>query len=139
VRVHRDTDVVLVEAMLAPPALDDARRSLAYWERRRKALPLYQRRARQEAREMAARWEARVREAERVRFESSVLGRALTALGLSRLIGHRVRLTKWGLLSLAWAFLPRKIKLVAGGLVAAWVIVVLGVLTLVAVGLTQLA
>jgi hypothetical protein len=139
VRVHRDTDVVLVEAMLAPPALDDARRSLAYWERRRKALPLYQRRARQEAREMAARWEARVREAERVRFESSVLGRALTALGLSRLIGHRVRLTKWGLLSLAWAFLPRKIKLVAGGLVAAWVIVVLGVFTLVAVGLTQLA
>jgi hypothetical protein len=139
VRVHRDTDVVLVEAMLAPPALDDARRSLAYWERRRKALPLYQRRARQEAREMAARWEARVREAERVRFESSVLGRALTALGLSGLIGHRVRLTKWGLLSLAWAFLPRKIKLVAGGLVAAWVIVVLGVLTLVAVGLTQLA
>lgn len=137
--MHRDTDVVLVEAMLAPPALDDARRSLAYWERRRKALPLYQRRARQEAREMAARWEERVREAERVRFESSVLGRILTALGLSGLIGHRVRFTKWGLLALVWALVPRKIKLVAGGLVAAWVIVVLGVLTLVAVGLTQLA
>jgi hypothetical protein len=138
-RVHRDTDVVLAEAMLAAPALDDARRSLAYWQGRRKALPLYQRRARQEAREMAARWEARVREAERVRFESSVVGRALTALGLSGLIGHRVRFTKWGLLALGWTLVPWRIKLVAGGFVAAWVIVVLGAFVLVAVALSQLA
>jgi hypothetical protein len=139
VRAHRDPDLVLVEGMLAPLPLEDARRSLAYWESRRKTLPVYQRRARREAREMALRWEARVRDAERVGFESSLLGRALTALGLSAVFTHRVRFTKWGLLSLAWAFVPRRIKLVAGGLVAAWVIVALGLITAVAVAFAQLA
>ena len=77
--------------------------------------------------------------AERMRFESSVPGRILTALGLSGVFGHRVRFTKWGVVSLAWAFVPRKVKLVAGGLVAAWVIVALGVFTAMAVLLAELA
>jgi hypothetical protein len=133
VRAHRDPDLLLVEAMLAPPPLSDARRSLEYWERRQKTLPLHQRRARREAREMAARWETRVRAAERARFESSPVGRILSALGLSGLFMYRVRLTQRRVLSLAWALVPWKIKLVAGGLVAAWLIVALATLTAVAV------
>jgi hypothetical protein len=139
VRAQRDPDLLLVEVMSAPPPLDDARRSLEYWERRHQALPLYNRRARREARETALRWEGRVRDAERARLESSVLGRALTALGLSRLFAYRVRFTKLGLLSLAWAFLPHRIKLVAAGLLAAWVIVAVGLITAVAVVFAQLA
>jgi hypothetical protein len=44
-----------------------------------------------------------------------------------------VRLTQRRVLSLAWALVPWKIKLVAGGLVAAWLIVALATLTAVAV------
>jgi hypothetical protein len=138
-RAQRDPDLLLVEVMSAPPPLDDARRSLEYWERRHKALPLYHRRARREAREMAARWDERVRAAELARFESSVVGRLVAWLGLSSAFAHRVRFTKLGLLSLAWAFLPRRIKLVAAGLVTAWVVVAVGLITAVAVAFAQLA
>jgi hypothetical protein len=137
-RVHRDPDLLLVEQMLAPPPVDDARRSLEYWERRQKTLPLHRRRARREARKMACRWETRVRAAERARFESSPVGRILSALGLSGLFVYRVRLTKRRVLLLAWALVPRKIKLVAGGLVAAWLIVALATLTAVAVAFAHL-
>lgn len=130
-RAQRDPDLLLVESMLAPPPLADARRSLEYWQRRGKALPLYQRRARREAREMAARWDARVRAAEQARFEATVAGRILAALGLSRLIALKGRLTKRRVLALAWVLVPRRIKLVAGGLVAAWLIVLIGVAALV--------
>ena len=130
-RAQRDPDLLLVESMLAPPPLADARRSLEYWQRRGKALPLYQRRARREAREMAARWDARVRAAEQARFEATVAGRILAALGLSRLIALKGRLTKKRVLALAWVLVPWRIKLVAGGLVAAWLIVLIGVAALV--------
>jgi hypothetical protein len=122
VGAHTDPDLVLVQAMLAPPPLEDARRSLEYWERRQKSLRLYQRRARREAREMALRWESRVRAAERLRFEATVSGRILAALGLSSLRTQRVRFGKQRLFFLAWALTPRKLKLVAGGLVAAWLL-----------------
>jgi hypothetical protein len=122
VGAHPDPDLVLVQSMLAPPPLEDARRSLEYWERRQKSLRLYQRRARQEAREMVVRWESRVRAAERVRFEATVSGRILAALGLSGLWTQRVRFGKQRLFVLAWALTPRKLKLVAGGLVAAWLL-----------------
>ena len=138
-RAQRDPDLLLVEVMSAPPPLDDARRSLEYWERRHQALPLYQRRARREAREMAARWDERVRAAEQARFESSLLGRILTAVGLSAAFTRRVRFTKWGLFSLAWVFVPRRIKLVAAGLVAAWVLVALGLISALAFAFAQLA
>jgi hypothetical protein len=128
-RSRRDPDLVLVEAMLAPPPLEDARRSLAYWQERRRRLPVYQRGARREAREMEARWEGRVREAELLRFETTVAGRVLRAIGLSNLYGRLLPLSKGRLLWLAWAVTPPKLRLVAGGLVAAWLLVSLVAVT----------
>jgi len=88
------------------------------------------------AREMAARWEDRVREAELLRFESTVAGRILKAVGLSGLYGRVLPLSKGRLLWFAWAVTPRRLKLVAGGLVAAWVVVsVVAVTALAAVAL----
>jgi hypothetical protein len=121
-RAHHDPDLVLVQEMLAPPPLEDARRSLEYWERRQKSLRLYQRRARREAREMALRWEARVRAAERVRFEATLFGRILGAVGLTALWTQRSALRKQRLLALAWVLTPRPIKLAALGLVGAWLL-----------------
>ena len=71
---------------------------------------------------MALRWESRVRAAERIRFEATLSGRILAAVGLSGLWAQRVRFGKQRLLSLAWALIPRPLKLVAGGLVAAWLL-----------------
>jgi hypothetical protein len=136
---HQDPDLLLLESMLAPPQLDDARRSLVYWQRRQKALPFYQWRARQEARDMAARWDARVRAAERARFATSVAGRILAALGLSGLFVRRARRTQRSLVLLAWALVPPPIKVIAGGVVAAWLIVLIASATLVAALIVRLA
>jgi hypothetical protein len=122
-----DPDLLLVERMLAPPPLDDARRSLEYWRRRQKTLPIYKRGARQEAREMALRWDERVRAAQRLQFDSTVLGRILKAVGLSSLYRRNVPDTKWRLVRLGWLLVPRNLKLVAGGLIAAWLFVLLGI------------
>jgi hypothetical protein len=138
-RGHRDHDLLLVESMLAPPPLDDARNSLEYWRRRGKALPLYRRAARREAREMAARWEDRLRAAERARFDSGLPGKILKAVGLSALFLWRVRPTKGRLLLLGWALVPRKVKLVAGAVVAAWLIAAIGLLAVTAAAIAQLA
>ena len=138
-RAQRDPDLLLVEVMSAPPPLDDARRSLEYWERRYQALPLYQRRARREAREMAARWNERVRAAELARFESSVVGRLVAWLGLSSAFVHRVRFTKSGVVFLAWALVPRRFKLIAAGVVAAWLLVAIGAFAALAAVLDRLA
>ncbi|HET7760162.1 MAG TPA: hypothetical protein VFK62_09585 [Gaiellaceae bacterium] len=119
---QRDPDLALVEEMLAPPPLDDARRSLEYWQERRRRLPVYQRSARREAREMTIRWEGRVRQAELLRFEATLAGRVLKAVGLARLYGWLLPLRKGHFLELAWAVTPRRLKLVAGGLVAAWLV-----------------
>ena len=122
----RDPDLLLIERMLAPPPLDDARDSLAYWQTRRKSLPLYQRAARREAKEMAVRWQERVRAAELARFESSPIGRLLARLGISSIWFSRARLaselTSW----VVWAVLLRKFKLVLGSFA------VLGILIFVA-------
>lgn len=116
---------MLVEEMLAPPALEDARRSLEYWQHRHRVLPLYRRRDRREAVEMVSRWETRVRAAQQARFDASPIGRVLAAFGV-RLHAWRV-FTKSGLLSLAWAAVPRPVRLVAGGLAAAWLLVAAGI------------
>jgi hypothetical protein len=121
-RDYRDPDLLLVKQMLAPPSVDDARSSLEYWQRRREALPVYRRAARREAKEMAARWHDRLRAAEQVRFEASLAGRLLARVGISRLWLLRARFAKLGVISLAWSFVPRKVKLVAGGVAAAWLI-----------------
>jgi hypothetical protein len=131
-RRQPDPDQQLVEAMLAPPPLEDARRSLAYWEDRCRALPLYKRAARREAREMSARWAARVQAAERVRFESTIPGRALRALGLSGLVAYRSELRKGRVLAYGWALVPPRLKLAAAGVAAVWLLVVVGMLTTVA-------
>jgi hypothetical protein len=125
-RADRDSDLLLVESMLAPPPLDEARSSLEYWQRRRRSLPLYRRAARREAREMEARCEERVRAAEQARFESSPVGSLLTALGISSLWMRRVRSAEGVLFWLAWAFAMRKMKLVAGGLTAVGLLLVVG-------------
>ena len=138
-RPHQDPDLVLLESMLAPPQLDDARRSLVYWQRRQKALPFYQRRARQEAKDMAARWDARVRAAERARFAASVAGRVLAALGVSSFFVRRARRTKGSLVLLAWALVPPPIKVIAGTVIAAWLVVLIASATLIAALLVRLA
>jgi hypothetical protein len=133
----RDPDLSHVEEMLAPPQLEDARRSLEYWQHRRRALPLYRRRARREAVEMARRWEARVRTAQQARFDASPIGKVLAAFGI-RLYAWRL-FTKAGLFSLVWAAVPRQVKLVAGGLAAAWLLVAAGIAAVCFALLAQLA
>jgi len=123
----RDPDTVLVQAMLAPPPLDEARSSLEYWQRRLKALPLYRRAARREAREMAARWQERVQAAEQALFEASLFGRLLAFLGISGLWVRRARFTEWRLLWFSWELVPRKLKVVAGIVAATWLIIALAV------------
>ena len=125
--------------MSAPPPLEDSRRSLEYWETRHRALPLYQRRARREAREMASRWDERVRAAELARFEATFAGRFLTWVGLSRVFEYRARFTKRGALLLAWALVPRRFKLIAAGVVAAWLLIAVGAFALLATALNHLA
>jgi hypothetical protein len=100
-RDRRDPDLLLVEEMTAPPPLEDARRSLEYWQDRHRALPVYRRRDRREAVEMARRWEARVRAAQQARFDASPVGRVLGALGI-RLYAWRFTFTKRGVGSLIW-------------------------------------
>jgi hypothetical protein len=136
-RDQRDPDQLLLEEMLAPPPLEDARRSLEYWQQRRRALPLYRRRDRREALEMAGRWEARVRAAQQARFDSSPVGRVLAALGI-RLYAWRFRFTKWGVVSLTWTVVPRRVKLAAGGLAVAWLLVAAGLIAACVVLLAQL-
>jgi hypothetical protein len=60
-----------------PDELEDAREALAYWEERSRTLPVRAVRKRREAREMAARWSARVAEAEREAYGRGLLGMAL--------------------------------------------------------------
>jgi hypothetical protein len=114
-RAEADTDLLLVERMLAPPPLDEARSSLEFWRSRYVRLPFYRRAARREAAEMAARWQERVRAGERVRFEATLLGRVLVTVGLSELWLRRHDLLGRGALRLAWRFVPARVKLAAVG------------------------
>lgn len=137
-RAERDPDLLLVERMLAPPPLEDARSSLEYWKRRRKALPLYRRAARREAKEMAIRWQERVRAAELALFEASLVGRLLAGLGLSSLWLRRVRFAKEALVWASWVVVMRKVKLVVGGLAALGLILVVATVAALVVVVAQL-
>jgi hypothetical protein len=134
---YRDPDLVLVESMLSPPELDDARSSLEYWRQRGKALPLYKRAARREAREMASRWEDRVRAARIARFEASPVGRFFAALGIPT--SWLQRISTGGILAFLWMIVPPKLKLVAAAVVAAWLLMGVAALAVVALILAQLA
>ena len=137
-RAYREADLVLVEEMQAPPPLDDARRSLEYWQHRRKALPLYRRAARREAKEMATRWEGRVRAARIARFEASPVGRFLAGLGISTAWLRRVPMSKGGFFAIAWAIVPPKVKVFAGAVAATWLLVALGAFSAILLLLFQL-
>ena len=123
----QDPDQLLVEQMLAPPPLEDAQRSLEYWQARRKQLPLYRRSARREAKEMAVRWQDRVRAAELARFEASSIGRLLARLGISSIWFRRVQLASRLMSWVVWAVVLRKVKLVLGSfaLIGALIVVLL--------------
>lgn len=137
-RVRRDSDLLLVQSMLAPPPLEDARSSLEFWQRRHKTLPLYKRGARREAREMTQRWEARVAAAELARFEHTPAGRILARFGLLRFVPFPMRPTKRWVLAFAWGLVPWRAKLVAGGVMAAWLVVLAATVMVVAAAVNHL-
>ena len=66
-------------------ALPEARESLTYWESRLETLPLRAVHKRREAREMAARWRARVSEAERAQYGAGLLGALFLVVAEGRL------------------------------------------------------
>jgi hypothetical protein len=134
----KDPDLVLIERMLAPPPLEDARSSHDYWRRRRKNLPLYRLAARREAKEMTMFWEERVRAAEQAEFERTPVGRVLTALGLSGHWFRRAHLAKKVAVWLVWGLLFRRLRLIAGSIAAAGVLLVIGAVALVVLAIAQL-
>jgi hypothetical protein len=119
-------DLALLAAMTEPPPLEEARSSLAYWRRRRAALPLYRRSARREADEMISRWQARVAAAERRRYGSGPIGlvRRVLAGDLTW------RAARGGLFVFAVALLPRRLVLIVTAAALTWLL--LGVFVLVA-------
>jgi hypothetical protein len=129
---ERDPDTVLVEQMLAPPPLEDARSSLEYWEHRRKALPLYRRAARREAKQMAVRWQERVRAAELAHFEASPVGRLLARLGISSIWFRRVQTASQLLSWVAWVVVLRKVKFLLGSFAALGILIVVLLIVLIA-------
>jgi len=138
-RADQDPDLLLIERMLAPPPLEDARSSLEFWQRRRRNLPLYRVAARREAKEMTIRWQETVRAAEQAEFEATPVGRLLAALGISGLWLQRARLAQNAALWLRWTLVVRKMKLVAGGVAAVGLILVFAVVAALVVVIAQLA
>jgi hypothetical protein len=120
----RDADELLVQEMLAPLPLEQARSSLEFWRGRRKLLPFYCRRERREADEMIHRWRARVAAAERARFGTGLFGRFRRSLALEPLSWPFGR--KWALLAFVWSILPRRLALVAIAVLGAFFLTVVG-------------
>jgi len=130
--VARDRDLLLIEEMKAPPPLEDARSSLEYWQRRRKALPIYRRAARREAKTMAIRWQERVRAAELARFEASLAGRLLARIGISSIWFQRVQVASQLLSWVAWTVALRKVRLVLTSFAALGILIVVLLVVLIA-------
>ena len=123
-----DRDLVLIEELLAPPPLEDARSSLEFWERRRRSLPLYRVSARREAKVMAGRWQQRVVDAELIRFERTFVGRLAKRVGISRLWVQRGSVGRGIVFDIAWVLVSRRVRPRERGSAAAFV-VVLAVIT----------
>jgi len=121
----RDADELLVQSMLAPPPLEQARSSLEFWRERRKVLPLYRRRERREADEMIQRWRARVAAAERARFGTGLFGQIRRRLAVEPLSWPFPR--ERALFGFLWSVLPRRIALVAVASLAAFFVATVGV------------
>jgi hypothetical protein len=138
-RTEKDPDLLLIERLLAPPPLEDARSSLEFWQRRRRNLPLYRRAARREAREMTIRWQETVRAAEQAEFEATPVGRLLAALGISSLWLQRARFVQNVGVWFVWTLVLRKLKLVAAGVATVGLLLVLAVVAALVVVIAQLA
>ena len=110
---NRHADEVLVEKMLAPPPLEDARASLEFWMQRRSGLPIYRRRDRREADEMIRRWRMRLAAAERARFGAGLLG--LVRRLLAREQGPWPIWQERTFAAIAWRVLPRRVAVIALG------------------------
>ena len=128
----RDADELLVQEMLAPPPLEQARSSLDFWRRRRKVLPFYRRRERREADEMIHRWRARVGAAERARFGTGLFGQIRRLLAYEALSWPLAR--ERALFAFAWSILPRRIALVAVVSLGGFFVAIVGI----GLGLTML-
>ena len=103
--------------------LQDARESLAYWEARARTLPRHALRRRREAREMTARWQARVAEAERLIYGRGLLG-ALVLLATERRLPQGVRRSGSVVVRrLAQAVIAVFVCLVALAVAGMWVVV----------------
>jgi hypothetical protein len=107
----RDADELLVQEMLAPLPLDQARSSLEFWRERRKVLPFYRRRERREADEMIHRWRTRVAAAERARFGTGLFGQIRRRLALEPLSWPFAR--ERAFFAFLWSILPLRLALVA--------------------------
>jgi hypothetical protein len=123
-----DRDLLLIEELLAPPPLEDARSSLEFWQRRHRSLPLYRLGARREAKAMAGRWQQRVIDAELIRFERTFFGRLLKRFGLSHVWILRGSVGRGILFDVAWALVARRARPTGNGRAVAFV-VALGVIT----------
>lgn len=85
-----DEDDRLIAEANAPPTLDEARETLAFWEKRLAGLHVYERAERREAREAVARSKQQVRDAERASYGPSPLEQLLDAVGIRRLPGREL-------------------------------------------------
>lgn len=112
---RRDSDEALLADLTGPPPLEDARESYDYWRQRAAELPVHKRGERKEARAMAQQWKERVAEAERARYGPALLDQLLTALGIRRP-----------------PHLPSRRKIVAGLSVAAFLLLTVLILLIVA-------
>jgi hypothetical protein len=124
-------DELLIQRMSAPPPLEDARSSLAYWTRRRAGLPIYRRAARREADEMILRCRTRVAEAERRLYGTGVAGFVRRLLAGEGPSWPGIRM---GLVMLVWSLVPRRFVMVALAVLVVWLLAGL----LVVAGLIQL-
>jgi hypothetical protein len=118
----RDPDELLIEELLRPPPLEQARASLEFWQRRRRALQLHRVRARREAKEMIRLAREQVAAAERLRYGTGLAGliRRLLAGERPWRLGH-----KRVVVHVAWSGRPRRIVDVAAVCVLVTVFVVL--------------
>lgn len=82
VAARRSADDVLLAELSEPPALDEARESLAFWQHRLAKLPVYKRSERKEAQLAVERWQQHVHAAERARYGPSLIEQLLQTLGI---------------------------------------------------------
>jgi len=111
---------MLIASMTAPPPLEQARESLAYWTRRRASLPVYKRSARREADEMIRRCRERVAQAERHLYGTGLKGLIRRILAGDGPAWSSVRV---GAIALVWSLVPRRLVMLATMFLLTWLLV----------------